>query len=227
MVVQDGGSTDETPEILDTYRSRLAAAVIEPDEGQSDALNRGFARTSGEIMAYLNADDLLLPGSLASVAAYFREHPEVDVVYGHRVVIDEFDAEIGRWVMPPHDDEVLKWVDYLPQETMFWRRSIWDRAGGHIDATMKFAMDWELILRFQKARATFVRLPRFIGAFRVHPHQKTSAEIESVGMAEMDRLRTRLHSRYITQIEAYKMARTYLLRHRLCHWGWRLGLLRY
>jgi glycosyltransferase involved in cell wall biosynthesis len=227
MVVQDGGSTDETPEILETYAPKLAAAVMEPDEGQADALNRGFARTSGEIMAYLNADDMLLPGCLAYIAAYFRDHPEVDVVYGHRVVVDEFDAEIGRWVMPPHDDAVLKWVDYLPQETMFWRRSIWDRAGGRIDNSMKFAMDWELILRFQDAQAKFVRLPRFLGAFRVHPHQKTSAELENVGLVEMDRLRTKLHARHITPVEAYQMARGYLLRHRLCHWGWRLGLLRY
>ena len=227
LVVQDGGSTDNTAEILDSYKNRLSAAVIEPDEGQADAINRGFARTSGEVMAYLNADDVLLPGSLAFVSQYFRDHPEIDVVYGHRVIIDEYDAEIGRWVMPPHDDEVLKWVDYLPQETMFWRRTLWERAGGRIDASMKFAMDWELILRFQDAHARFTRLPRFLGAFRVHPHQKTSAELENVGLAEMERLRTGIHSRRISPMEAYRQARRYLLRHRLYHWGWRLGILRY
>ena len=95
-------------------------------------------------MAYLNSDDLLLPGALPTVAAYFAQHPEVEVVYGHRVVIDEAGDEIGRWVLPPHDDKALRWADYIPQETLFWRRSIWGKSGGRMDETFRFALDWEL-----------------------------------------------------------------------------------
>src|SRR5262249_23541680 len=145
-----------------------------PDEGQTQAINLGFQHTSGEIMAYLNSDDLLLPGSLAYVAGYMAAHPEVDVVYGHRILIDECDDEVARWVLPRHDDRVLTWANFVPQETLFWRRRIWERVGGTLDASFQFAMDWDLILRFREAGARFVRLPRFLGAFRVHARQKTS-----------------------------------------------------
>ena len=83
-------------------------------------------------MAWLNADDLLLPGTLHYVASYFQRHRDVEVIYGHRVIIDEQDREIGRWVLPPHDADVLRWADYVPQETLilFWRRRLWERTGG-------------------------------------------------------------------------------------------------
>jgi len=131
-VIQDGGSKDSTAEVLDQYRDRLHHCEMRKDRGQSHAINLGFAHTSGEIMAYLNSDDLLLPGSLFAVAKYFTDHPDVDVVYGHRVIINRNGDETGRWVLPPHDAEVLKWADFVPQETLFWRRphlgqGWWDR----------------------------------------------------------------------------------------------------
>src|SRR5207302_369335 len=149
----------------------------------ANGLNVGFEHATGEIMAYLNSDDVLLPGALNYVANYFREHPEVDVVYGHRVVIDEYDQEIGRWVLPGHDDEVLSWADYVPQETLFWRRRIWEDAGGMIDESFRFAIDWDLLIRFRDAGARMARLPRFLGGFRVHPHQKTSKEMADIGVS--------------------------------------------
>ena len=98
--VQDGGSKDGTADILERHADRLAGFDCQPDGGQAQAINRGFARTDGEIMAWLNSDDILLPGALAHVAAKFAAHPEIDVLYGHRVLIDENDCEIGRWIMP-------------------------------------------------------------------------------------------------------------------------------
>jgi hypothetical protein len=82
-------------------------------------------------------------------------------------------------------------ADYIPQETLFWRRRIWDRSGGNLDPSFKFAFDWELLLRFQRAGARIVRLPRFMGCFRAHAAQKSSAEIDTVGIGEMARLRER------------------------------------
>jgi glycosyltransferase involved in cell wall biosynthesis len=225
--VQDGGSNDETPDVLRTYAPELAYAVSEKDSGFGDALNRGFRRTTGEILAYLNSDDLLLPGALNYVAWYFSKHPEVDVVYGHRVVIDEYDGEIGRWVLPPHDDEVLSWADFVPQETLFWRRAIWERIGGTVDESLRFAVDWDLLLRFREAGARMHRLPRFLGAFRVHPHQKTSAEIVEVGAQEMSKLRERCLGTTVSQAEVDTAIRPYLRRHFFYHKLYRLGLLRY
>jgi glycosyltransferase involved in cell wall biosynthesis len=226
-IVQDGASTDETMSVVDGYRDRLVHAVSEKDSGMAQAINRGFAHTSGEIMAYLNADDLLLPGSLHYVAAYFARHPEVDVVYSHRVLIDADSAEIGRWIMPPHDDAVLSWVDYVPQETLFWRRSIWDKAGGAMDESFRFALDWDLLLRFRSAGATFARVPRFLGAFRVHADQKTARELRGLGFDEMDRLREREVGRPVSEAEVRPYLGAYFRSHKLYHKLYRLGVLRY
>jgi hypothetical protein len=178
-------------------------------------------------MSYLNSDDLLLPGTLHYVMRYFEDHPDVDVVYGQRVVIDEYDAEIGRWVLPPHDDSILSWADYVPQETLFWRRRIWERAGGAIDESFRFAIDWDLLIRFRDAGAKMHRLPRFLGAFRVHPHQKTSMQMQELGQAEMNRLRERSLGRSVNVLDIDRAIRPYLRRHLFCHKLYRLGLLRY
>src|SRR6185436_555558 len=103
--VQDGGSTDGTVPILERYAPRLSSWASERDSGQSQAINRAFAKTSGDIMAWINSDDVLFPGALAYVADFFNRNPDVDVVYGHRVLIDEEDREIGRWILPPHEDQ--------------------------------------------------------------------------------------------------------------------------
>jgi glycosyltransferase involved in cell wall biosynthesis len=212
-IVQDGASKDETPAILERYRARLKHCQSCRDNGQADAINRGFRHATGDILAYLNSDDLLLPGALAYVADYFRRHPDVDVLYGHRIIVDRDDQEIGRWVLPPHEGEILSWGDYVPQETLFWRRRIWDAVGGNLDETFQFALDWDLLLRFRDAGARFARVPRFLGAFRVHPQQKTSANMEDIGYKEMKRLRLRCHGREVSDAEVMEHIKPYLRRH--------------
>jgi len=210
--VQDGGSRDETVAVLESYGHRLAWTSA-PDGGQTQAINLGFRRVSGEIMAWVNSDDLLLPGAIHAVVDHFNRHPEVDVIYGDRVLIDTEDREIGRWIIPRHDAKVLTWVDYVPQETLFWRRRIWDAVGGSVDESFSFAMDWDLLLRFADAGARFVHLPRPLGAFRVHPQQKTSAVIGSVGLAEMDRIRQRIHGHVPGHEEIRRAVLPFLARH--------------
>jgi len=221
-IVQDGGSKDGSVEILERYSDRLTFWESKPDEGQTNAINLGFRHASGEIMAYLNSDDLLLPGALAYVATYFEQHPEVDVVYGHRIIIDENDQEIGRWILPAHDDEVLTWVDFVPQETLFWRRRIWESIGGSLDESFHFAMDWDLLLRFRDAGARFARLPGFLAAFRVHPQQKTSAQITDIGFKEMSRLRQRCHGKEVHDSDIKRGVASYMLRHVVAHLRYRI-----
>jgi GT2 family glycosyltransferase len=211
-VVQDGGSTDDTVDVLRRFEGSLAHWTSEPDDGQADAINRGFAHTSGEIMAYLNSDDLLLPGALAYVAGYFAAHPDVDVLYGHRIIIDEHDGQIGSQIMPPHDDEELTVLDFVPQETLFWRRTAWEAAGGQIDASLRFALDWDLLLRFRDSGAKMVRVPRLLGAFRVHEEQKTSTWFDQC-LIECEALRQRVHGRAISHDEAVARAAPYMRRH--------------
>jgi glycosyltransferase involved in cell wall biosynthesis len=222
-VVQDGGSTDETTVVLRRYEDSLLHWVSEPDDGQGDAINRGFAHTTGEIMAYLNSDDLLLPGALAYVARYFTAHPDVDVVYGNRMMIDEHDGHIGSLVLPRHDDEELTLLDFVPQETLFWRRSAWEAAGGQIDASLRFAIDWDLLLRFRESGAKIVRLPRFMGAFRVHDEQKTATWYDEC-LIECELLRRRVHGRAISHDEAVARAAPYMRRHVPHHLWYRLKM---
>jgi glycosyltransferase involved in cell wall biosynthesis len=215
-VVQDGGSTDETVEVLRRFEPLLAGWTSERDEGQADAVNRGFARTTGEVMGFLNSDDLLLPGALAYVASYFSQHPDVDVVYGNRILIDEEDREIGMWVLPRHDDRALTLADFVPQETLFWRRPIWDAIGGALDKDFGYALDWDLLLRMREAGARIVHLRRFLGAFRVHEQQKSTAALD-LGAAECKLLRQRVHGRNMSQDELVARLRPYLRRHLLAH----------
>jgi GT2 family glycosyltransferase len=227
LIVQDGCSTDESLAILGRYVSRLKHWTSERDHGQADAVNRGMRHTTGEILAYLNSDDLLLPGSLAYVARYFRGHPHVDIVYGHRVLIDERGDEIGRWVLPPHDDDVLPLADYIPQETMFWRRTAWERVGSRLDDSFQFAMDWELILRLRAAGLRFARLPRFLGAFRISESQKTQSLLATVGRREMDECRHRALGRVPTPQDIRRAIRPYLRRQWWLDKLYLAGLVRY
>jgi len=173
-VVMDGGSTDGSVEAIEAVSDRLASWQSRSDNGQAHAINEGFTRCSGEIMAYLNSDDILLRGSLHYVAHYFLEHPEIDAIYGHRILIDEEDREIGRWILPPHTDSILYWRDYIPQETLFWRRTAWQKIGASLDDTMHFTLDWDLVLRLVKSGARIKRVPRFLGAFRIREGQKST-----------------------------------------------------
>ena len=225
IVVQDGASTDGSVKILQRYAENLTNWRSEEDKGQSHALNMAFKGTTGDIMAYINSDDLLMPGTLNIVAHFFDTHPNVDVVYGHRILIDETENEIGRWVLPPHDDDVLLWVDYIPQETLFWRRQIWERVGGQFDESLQFAMDWDLLLRFQKVGAKFERLPCFLGAFRVHNQQKSSLLLEEVGWKEMDQLRQKYIGRVVTQQEIAAKTRRYMRWHVVYHKLFRIGIM--
>jgi glycosyltransferase involved in cell wall biosynthesis len=191
-IIRDGGSTDGSDGILRRYAPRFKSWASEPDGGQADAVRRGFEAAEcgpGDVMAYLNSDDQLMPGAARFVAEYFARHPKVDVVFGHRVLIDGDGREIGRWLTPRMSCHDLRLHDFVPQETLFWRRRIWDRVGG-IDAGFQFCADWDLILRFAQAGARFRRLPWFLGMFRRHPAQKTETQA-GIGVREADRLRRR------------------------------------
>jgi carbamoyltransferase len=220
--IQDGGSTDDSCIIIKKFAHQLAYSDSRPDSGQAAAISYGFAQMSprnDEIMAWLNSDDTLLPGTLNIVADYFDKNPDIDVIYGHRIIINEADEEVGRWYLPPHNNKTLKWVDYVPQETLFWRASAWTKVDG-INPNFQFAMDWDLLARFEVSGLKIKRIPYFLGCFRVHDHQKTHLHINSRGLTEMNEIRDRLNPqnknkdkaiRDAATIEARRSAVTYRL----------------
>lgn len=227
LLVVDGGSDDESAQILEKYANDIFWYCSEPDGGQTNALNKGFSKTTGEILGWLNADDQSAPGALARVAAYFLSHPDVDAVYGHRVLIDEWGHEIGRWILPPHSDKVLTWCDFVPQESLFWRRSLWDRIDARLNESFSFAMDWDLLLRFREVGARIVRLPYFLGYFRVHVSQKTLTDMQDIGLKEMEALRARTLGYPPPQFRITMGVIPYLLQARLLEIMWKVGLIRY
>jgi GT2 family glycosyltransferase/SAM-dependent methyltransferase len=224
--VQDGGSTDGSVDIITRHLPRLTHAESAPDHGQADAIRRGFAKlfpTTHDIMGWLNSDDVLMPGTLHYIGDYFARHPEVDVIYGHRVIIDEQDREIGRWFLPRHHADTLKWFDLVPQETLFWRARCYQEIGG-LDESFQFALDWDLLLRLEQAGCVIRRLPRFLGCFRSHSEQKTSAKIQSVGEKEMARLRLRTHEREVPAWEIHKHLAAEIQRSAMVEWLHRHGM---
>ncbi|CAN5869460.1 glycosyltransferase family 2 protein [soil metagenome] len=173
-IVIDGGSSDNTGEILECYRSRISTLVVEPDKGQTDALIKGFKQASGEILAWLNSDDVYEAGTLNEVASIFEENPEVDFIYGDAIWIDKN----GRFLKTKkeigfHHFTWLHTYNYIPQPSAFWRRSLYDSVGGP-DPTFELAMDADLFWRF--AGVTKPRhLARYWSRMRSYPEQKNKA----------------------------------------------------
>ncbi len=227
-VIQDGGSTDGSVKVIRKYEGQLHYWESKPDKGQSHAIEMGFQQTDGEIMGWLNSDDILMPGALWDIAQHFIRHPKTDVAFGHRVIIDEQDRKIGQWVLPSTTHHYLPYADYLAQESVYWHRRIYERVNG-IDPQFRFAMDWDLFLRFKRSTAKFRRIRSFIGAFRIHAAQKTSSIISDVGAQEMDILRERELGRIPGQIEISKKLiwlywRNYFIEKAMKHGLYRVNL---
>ena len=189
-IVMDGGSTDATCAAVAPYRPYLTHFQSAKDHGQADAIARGFERTSGDIMGYLNSDDMLAPDALHFVADYFDAHPDVDAIYSHRCMVTATNRVVGYWILPPHDDYLIRRYDLIPQETCFWRRRLFEKAG-NIDASYRFAMDYDLFVRFMNL-GVMKRVDRVLGAFRYHDQSKTMRLLATLGEEE----KKRVHDQY-------------------------------
>jgi glycosyltransferase involved in cell wall biosynthesis len=194
-IVIDGASSDGSQSILAQYSSEINALVIEPDSGQAHALQKGFRLATGDVLGFLNSDDLLLPGTLSFVANFFAVHPNVDVIYSNRIFIDNGDTVTKFWILPPHSSYCMSRWDFIPQETCFWRRSLMDRAGS-IDPTYQFALDYDLFVRMMRL-GQFRRVNTYLAAFRLHATSKSTTLYETIGRREVARVRAehgiRLH----------------------------------
>jgi hypothetical protein len=173
-VVADGGSTDGSLEIIRKYESHLHAWFSEPDRGMYDAINKGFARTSGEAMGgamgWISATDLLHAGSLFVVGSVFRAFPEVEWITGRPTGFS--DEGMAVETLRLRQWSRMRFLAganrYIQQESTFWRRGLWDRAGGRVDDTRRSASDFELWVRFFRF-ARLYPVDALIGGFRSHP----------------------------------------------------------
>ena len=189
-IVVDGESSDGSPGIITRHAERLAWWISEPDDGQTDAINKGFARATGEFMAYLNSDDLYRPGAVREAVDYLVSHPEVGMVYGDAEYIDETGKVIGRFPAAKTDYKRLRrGYVHIPQQAAFFRADLW-RQVGPLDPSFQFAMDYDLWVRISAlAPIRYYRRPW--AAFRLHDQAKTRAAIE-LCWPEMIRVHRRL-----------------------------------
>lgn len=167
--IVDGGSTDGTMEVILKYEERISGWISEPDRGMYDALNKGFARTTGEVMGWISATDLLQPGGLGVVGGVFRDLAEVQWITGRPTRLDEAGkttdvGQIPRW---SGGRFLAGYNRYIQQESTYWRRSLWEKAGGRVDDSRRMASDFELWVRFFR-HAQLYSVDALIGGFRMH-----------------------------------------------------------
>jgi glycosyltransferase involved in cell wall biosynthesis len=189
-VVIDGGSSDETVSILERFDSQLSW-VSEPDDGQAHAVNKGLDRTSGDIIGWLNSDDIYYPGAIRAVQGFFRRHPEVDVVYGDGHHIDTDGRIIEAYYTESWDPLRLEDVCFLCQPTVFFRRSVVDRCGG-LDAGLQYCMDYEYWIRLSIEGMRFGYLRRYLAGSRLYADTKTLGHRVKVHAEINHMLRSRL-----------------------------------
>jgi glycosyltransferase involved in cell wall biosynthesis len=184
----DGGSTDDTPAVLDRYRGRIGTIVSEPDRGQGDAINKGFGQQGsswgeGEILAWLNSDDMLAPGALAAVAMGFFTS-QADIIAGlctitqndrptHRHLAACCDGPLPLDRLLDLEADVHQGAFFYQPEVFFTRR-IWETCGGRVDESLRYSMDYDLWLRYAEAGAKLHVVGCPLAIFRAHPDQKTS-----------------------------------------------------
>jgi len=179
FLIVDGGSTDNTLSILDTYKGQVKW-ISEKDNGQTDAINKGLRLITGEILAYLNADDILLPGSLNYVATIFMKYPETQWLTGRCRIIDDNGKSV-RGVISLYKNillytssfRLLLVTNYISQPATFWRNDLVNMCG-FFDANLNYVMDYDYWLRIWKVAAPFI-YHQDIAGFRIQRNSKTTS----------------------------------------------------
>jgi glycosyltransferase involved in cell wall biosynthesis len=179
-IIIDGGSTDESKSIISKYESHLQYWVSEPDSGQSQAINKGFLKSSGEWLTWLNADDYYLPDAIECFVRCILENPQADWVVGNTIVVGENCSFMGRYI--PRYQPDSPWYSYvamrvgdtsLPQPSSFFSRKAW-MTTGDLDESLRYAMDFDYWGRLAFAGYRPVRIDHDLAAFRMHVESKTS-----------------------------------------------------
>lgn len=174
-VIKDNCSSDNTPSILHSYSFLNDITIrVERDSGQSDALSQAFDETSGDILCWLNSDDVLLPGALEATVKLFDQNPDIDVVYGDALFIDKEGYIVGPYPSTEFDSELLFCTCFLSQPSVFFRRSLYEKSGG-LDKDLFYCLDYSLWIRFIKSGGKFYHLKRFLSATRIYSETKTAS----------------------------------------------------
>jgi glycosyltransferase involved in cell wall biosynthesis len=170
--VYDAASTDNSPDVIRRYADRIDYWVSEKDNGQADAIHRGLSRATGEYVAWINSDDVYLPGALAAVRAALTKHPDWDVVSGWHARIDGDSRVTSVHRIPGESRAAARWGVFHPnQPTVFFRRTLYEKVGG-FNPDLHLVLDTELWYRMLDAGAVWGHVPAYLAAFRRHGESK-------------------------------------------------------
>lgn len=175
-IVVDPGSTDNSRDIIERYRSRITKVIFEPDEGPADGLNKGFAHATGNIFGFLNSDDVLLPGAVARIVSYFSDYPDIDVVSGHAIIIDEQDRKIRK----SYSDRfsLIRYAygtGILIQPSTFFRSEIFRKTDG-FNVENRTNWDGELFVDMRMQGARFALMNGFVSGYRLQSNSITASK---------------------------------------------------
>jgi glycosyltransferase involved in cell wall biosynthesis len=214
-MIVDGGSTDGTLDIIRKYEDKLSWWVSEKDQGQTDAINKGFARAKGDILAWINSDDTYEPGAVSAAVKYLQEHPSVGMVYGDCNFINTAGRIIGRFNAAQTNYQLLRQgYVHIPQQTMFFRADLWKQVGP-LDPSFYFAMDYDLWTRI--AALSEIKYVRQTWAnFRLHTSGKTTMADDRC-WPEMIRVHYRDGGSFLSTI----VAKYYIRKLIAPVWNWR------
>ena len=175
-IIVDPGSIDGSRDIIERYRGRISQVILEPDQGPADGLNMGFAKATGDIFGFLNSDDILLPGTLSHVVRFFEARPDVDVMSGHTIIIDEHDRPIrssysDRFSLIRYAYEAA----VLMQPSTFFRADNFNKSSG-FNVSNKTNWDGEIFVDMRLQGARFDLMDRFLSGYRLQPQSITSSK---------------------------------------------------
>jgi glycosyltransferase involved in cell wall biosynthesis len=179
--IMDGGSTDNSVDIMSQYDDQITKWVSEPDRGQSDAINKGFQMATGELCAWVNSDDLLLPGCLTKVATAYLANNSPDIIHSNCIYIDR-DGLIVKAVRTPRQTYFFaqRGVWSITEPSVFYRTDRL-RQVGYLDLNYRLSMDLDLWIRLLQQNCVFVHIPEYLGAFRWHEASKSSLSLKIKG----------------------------------------------
>jgi len=178
-IIIDGGSTDNSVEIIKKYEKNLSYWISENDKGQSHAFNKGFEKSSGEIIGWINSDDIYYPGAINEAVEIFSKHPEIDIIFSNYYFIDEIGEIIRMRKEIPYDFNIYLWTKgcYHANVAGFFRRKCFEKFGV-LREDLQFGMDYELYLRFGLNGCKFLHSKSFWGAYRFHGLSKSISSYE-------------------------------------------------
>ena len=194
-IIIDGGSSDDSVDIIQKYSPWLTAWVSEPDRGQTHAVNKGFGRCTGSILAWMNSDDTYESGAIAAVVKTMQKTSDIDVVYGNIKMTDEMGATLTELRSVPFHPQAFLYetVHITSQSAVFWKRTLL-LAVGDVREELNYAMDRDLLIRFMEKGATFKFLHQTLGTYRCHSGAKTSSDKSRAELLSIPQM-ANIHSR--------------------------------